>query len=1353
MGFSLKKLVKHAVADVNPFDGAPAPPRPASTAQPHQSILSRGLHDITHNPVTNVIGAGQKAADRFATSNAIGHGLQAVALGGLRSGIGTGQAVSGLYDLATPGTGNNRFSKNLGKVATNVDQTAKAEHVNPVLYHGAQAATDALQLAVGAGEAKLGAKAITETPKVAPIATKFGALAPAIEKQVAARTAGLAEKGFGGRVAADAINNAAKPGYQAANAGFTALQVGKNASQGKQTTPLGVTTQLVAGGIGIPVAGALAKEATAPIIQGATSGLRNANLIAPSRLNPEEVTHLANFNNQSRTGAIMDEGTYQNGIAAAQKAGINYQDPQAIDDLLGAHRTFDTAVQQRKETLTPTPLGNNGFTESGIGAVGKDVRNAPTTKLVPTAPKVGNSGSIPPIAGNALTSKVALQNISPEAQRLVSGEHIVRNTRQLAADAERVANNMKTGDLIDHAHERLAVKTGSINDQDVALVNQAIERAGAEGRVRDEADLHDSLSEHLTQKGQDIQAASLLYRLSPNGMFFKARRDLQKVLPKGQYTPEMDTELKSLTQAIRSAPDQEAKDLAKATLQKYVADKLPQTAVNKAISVWKAGLLSGVKTQQGNAISNATFSALKKVSDPLSATIDRIISLKTGKRSVTATGKGLASGGADGTKKGWFTLKTGIDKRNAGDKYEQHGEVNFTHPVIDKTIGNATRFIFRGMNAADQPFWYSSFKNSMYDQAKASGMTKGLRGNDLNAFMEETVKNPTSEMAETALKEANKSTLNYDTIGSKAVQGIHKGIDNMPGVTEAGKSVAHGVVNILAPFVRVPTAFLSRTIDFTPLGIGKEVFHQIASKTFDQRTISKAIGEGLTGAGAIAMGVALSQHNLLSGNYPKNDAKEAQRWKAEGITPNSVKLGNKWVSLNYLGPLGLLFNAGHQMEQAKDSGAGEKAAVAVGGLGQGLLGQSFLQGFSGFSDAINDPERNLKSFVNSQGSSVVPNISNDVANATDPYQRQPDTLSESVKNRIPGLRETVKKKQDVYGNELKQPSGEIGTLIGVKPSNDLKNKSVAVAEVDRLHNVDPRNKDLQITPTTLDKSITVNGKNVKLSNKQRYDLQKQIGQDTQSNWDKLIKMPEYQSLGDTDKANALNNLRQASSEDAQRKYVLDNNLGTYDKRASSAGIRAGTGDLASFAREKGSTIAADYTKSNDAQYKDQLAKYNDNIKNNRYDAAQKIKASNSLQKAKVGSAYPKDIRDLYGLSKNDLADYLESDPKGNAKAKQLITYDQALTAAGLQAKNKFKNGVITRTATAGSKSRSASNSKFAAALKAQNSAASTSQDALLKLIKGAKVTSKSGSPKNVTVSKVALKKQSVKKSNQKVKVA
>ena len=130
---------------------------------------------------------------------------------------------------------------------------------------------------------------------------------------------------------------------------------------------------------------------------------------------------------------------------------------------------------------------------------------------------------------------------------------------------------------------------------------------------------------------------------------------------------------------------------------------------------------------------------------------------------------------------------------------------------------------------------------------------------------------------------------------SRAVSAIHKSVETS-NLSPVGKATANAIINFIAPFTRVPSAFLSRTLDYTPLGMTAQIFKAITSQiktgTFDQRALAQAIGEGATGTGLIVLGAQLANADLLSGDYPKNDQKEQARWKAQGITPNSVKLGN-----------------------------------------------------------------------------------------------------------------------------------------------------------------------------------------------------------------------------------------------------------------------------------------------------------------------------------------------------------------------------------------------------------------------------------------------------------------------------
>jgi hypothetical protein len=1417
----LGNTAKTAVNDVShAFSGQAPHPVQTMTPQAQAQIQNARYGVLAHNPQAQqqfMRQQRQPVAPRINIASELIHNapkaLEGFGLGAGRSLVGTGQAVSGLYDLATPGKGTNRFSKALDTGAKKIDQFATQQHVNPA-YKVGQVTGDTAQF-LTPGTYLKGASEAGKVGKGAKIAGSLAKYDKAVN--------GMKFSGdIVGRTAGTIAKSTLHSGGLANTAVGTLQDLGQGASKGQQITPGRVATDIGMNAglnIALPLAGQAGREAVngvkaadRTVKAGRGKLATNAGIDQEIAQRTRTINSLKQRQAQTPIGSVASENHqrvidyHQTVINNLKQSKEKLTLPEKVmttqpgmsmkavhsSDLTPEQNNFIEQYAQMKKDLGQgngvnimpdgTRTTNNFRTaeqsgkrmtnadwfdhakqelESGKGAYGASEEyralhqpeapleipagfEAPTAPVSSATPKSAplkpvakrqlvasrgtGGGSLPdstPKVNNSLTqgAKTGRQNLSPETTKLTQGKHDVRNTQNLADTSAANVDKLPTNTAIEQAHGMMDVAPGMVSDQQTGFIAKAIEKADSEATKarqagnlieadrlsRESADLHNRLSEHAVARGQASQALSMLYNRSPQGLYHSAIRDLGKAGV--EITPEVQTKLQGLADAIKMAGDPAAKVDAVGNFHKAVSDTMPQNISDKLIGVWKAGLLSGVKTQQGNAISNAIFGSLKKASDVPATAVDKLMSVFTGQRTKTTTLRGEVRGGVEGIKNGASTMKTGIDRRGAGDKYEQHAEINFKHPVLNKTLGTAVRTVFRGMNAADQPFWYAAFKNSMYDQAKAAGVTKGLKGSELTKFMNETVKNPNDAMANTALSEANKSTLNYDTLASKGIQAIHTGIDKVQSlngrkIPQQYRTMAHAALNVLAPFVRVPTAFLSRTIDFTPLGTGREVFQQIATKQFDQRALSQAIGEGLTGTGAIAIGIALTQHNMLSGDYPKNDAKEVQRWKAEGITPNSVKLGGKWVSLNYLGPLGLLFNAGNKLENAKGEGSANQAGQAIAGFGQGLMGQSFLQGFSGFSNAIQDPQRNLMSFVKSQAGSVVPNISNDVANVTDSMQRQANNPLETIQSRIPVVRnKTLPVKQDVYGNPLKQPAGPLGTLIGVKPSNSLTNSNPVISEVNRLHGVDPNNNDLQVTPTPVT-SVTIPGANkgdksttLKLNNKQKYDIQKQVGQNIQSTWDKLIKTPEYQAMSDTEKAKQLTNARQDATELATRKYVIDNNLGSYAKSASKSAQALASGNLDKYTNGTagGTTVSSkinpqsqkvlkDYNSLNADQRKQKaysdpaydynvaVAKYANDKANGTLTKASDITARAAIDKALVGKDYSKDTRDLYGLSKSEIYDFITSDPNGKKYANDLANYDKALKDNGLITTLKFKNG-------------------------------------------------------------------------------
>lgn len=973
---------------------------------------------------------------------------------------------------------------------------------------------------------------------------------------------------------------------------------------------------------------------------------------------------------------------------------------------------------------------------------------------------------------NSLTAKAKRQSLSDDVVEQLNATHEIRNTRELANTVDKIAAGMSDKTLIDTAHSRLAAKLGSIDDADIALVHKAIERADAKNAVREAVDLHDALSAHLTAKGQAIQAATLLYDMTPQGRFYKATRDLSKAGV--EMSEKLVNELKAQTEAIkRAAP--EDKPLLTAKFIKTVQDNMPKKVTDNALSVWKAGLLSGPLTHAGNMLSNSTFGALSDVSNPLAVGIDRGLSAlgKTsvgkriglsGDRTRTLTLRGRTSGTLEGIQKAGNTLRTGIDERNIqGNKYDIHGEINFKNPVVQKILGDPSNGIFRLMSAGDQPFYYSQLKNSLYDLAKADGINKGLKGKALSTYADNLVKNPSESMLNTATQEAQRAVLSQD---NKLASGVNR-LLNSSGIGKAGQTIV--------PFVKVPMNFLSRTIDFTPAGIGKAIVNArksyVKNGVIDQRAFSKAISEAATGTAIIGLGSTLASAGLLSGDYPSSDQKEQQRWKAEGITPNSVKIGDTWYSLNYLGPVGMLLGAGKDYH---DAGEGSDGAIAATmGVGQNLTNQSFLTGFSGFANALNDPGRYGEKLIAQQGGSAVPfsGAFNAVANATDSKQRDTDASSpiqtavNTAVSKIPGARTTLPSKQDVYGNELNQRTDPVNlTLNPTKPSNAITND--VKSEVSRLHNADPNNKDLQVTPTTIDDYLTIDGKKVQLTDSQTRDLQTKVGQATQDAWNNLIKSNDYKLLADTEKANALDGIRKDISAVVKSKFAQDNALGNIKLSTRQQSVSSGLINNANYTQTEKSSGGVNlasgldkqstdtltkynsmttsdrskwFSTQNDAEYQYALAKYNNDKKAGSVSDIQDITKQKELAKSKIGSVYPQSVRDLYGLSKTDIYNYVSNNKDGKKLADQLIAYDKSLYDAGLSSSLKFKTGIASST---GSK-KSGSKKSSSVSVSSLISASKVAQGTKVPTIKAY-----SGSKMPVSTSKLAataLKKYQVKK--------
>ena len=891
-------------------------------------------------------------------------------------------------------------------------------------------------------------------------------------------------------------------------------------------------------------------------------------------------------------------------------------------------------LSKAKQAYKNSPLNSERGSINLGATIGKDKPPIAPKSGVPLKTETPIIG--PKLKVRGLTKGIkGSDNFSPVLQKAVSSQYAPFTDKAAIAAHEKFARQpleVQNTQAITHLSG-----DGTVGKQEVVNFGKTIQALDAAGKTDQATAIHDLLAKKLTESGQTSQAASLLYNRTPEGMQNIAMKTLRNA--KVEITPELQSKIQIAIEKIKAtAEGSPERGYAGQELIHLVQSHIPSGKVDQAIGIWKAGLLTGIKTQTGNAVSNIASQGLKKVSDVPATAIDKAFSVFTGQRTKTFTMKGLAFGTKEGTIAAGKYLKTGIDERNlANIKYDTK-QLNYKNPVLNTYVNG----VFKLMGAADRPYYYAALRNSMADIAKADGINKGFKGKELSNYVTDFVKNPSDQAQQVAVNAAEKSIFANDTLLSNMAAGLRSKVSDHP--------VGNAAVNVIMPFTKVPSSVVTQVFDYTPVGAVKEIVSQAYKGKLDQRTMVEALGKTTVGSvGVISTGVALANAGILSGSYPK-DPKEQAAWKAEGKQPNSILIAGKWRSLNYVSPLGPLLGMGQNIAQASKDGANalDQVSAAVTGGVQTALGQSFLQGVQGVLDAVNDPTRYAAKTAKSMIASVIPTLVGNVASATDSIQRQSNSTLDALKAKIPGARQTLLPSQDAFGNTLARPTSGTGTMIDpLRSTTDLSNP--LTKELDRLQSV---KQGVYPTP---DKTLQVGTQQIKLTPEQATAYNNAVGQQTQASWNQITNTPEYKALSDDKKKAAL----QSAMDDIrnlQKKTALQQmgNMAAADKvKLTTQQIQLAEGHTTPTTYTTKVALAG--AASDPAtRYQTHLTAFNEAVKAGTLSGAKALSTQQSLQREAITSKYSQDVLDFYALSNTQKQAYFKQDP---TTAKTL--YDQS----------------------------------------------------------------------------------------------
>lgn len=708
-------------------------------------------------------------------------------------------------------------------------------------------------------------------------------------------------------------------------------------------------------------------------------------------------------------------------------------------------------------------------------------------------------------------------DFNAQVKEALKGDYTVKKNTKLLDEVGQTIQKEGTYKL----QERLlSTPTRNINDKDVASAITLAQLHNSEGNFAQAANLINNLAPKLTEAGRTVQAASLLNKLSPEGVQYIAAKELSKI--GRELDPVTARSLAEKSKAIRSMGEGREKNIAVNGLMTDIANLVPTSGWQKLVTVWKAGLLTSPRTTLRNVVGNTLNAGAEMIKDPFAAGADKLLSLRTGERSVTSTLRGAGSGAVEGLAKSKDVLKYGFDPNGAAGKFDVN-HITWGNNPVEKGLKAYTEGVFRFLEAQDKPFYESSFKRSLYDQAGAQTINAGKRGD--MAYVENLVKNPNENMLITAHNDASVATFKNKTVATKVINDAKKAArDYSP--------AAGAALDFIAPFTGVPTSVGAQMAAYSPYGLGKGLIRaaKVAWKGEAgniQRQASQEIGRGIVGTGVLALGAELARRGLMTGDYPTNE-REQEQWKLEGKQPNSILVGGKWRQVSSLGPqASVLLVGGKSGEKGRTNVKGDPVNkvfdTAAFGL-KTLSDSSFLQGVQGVLDAVNDPTRNASRFVNSSISGVVPNAFRDIGRGSDTdengnmIQRETNNPWQAFANGVPGLRQKQLPQRDVFGQQVTTGKGFPTNAVDIFNSQPAK-KDPVIDELRRLMNTEN-----PATPTKLNDIQSAFGTKFSLTKEQLDSLEQKAGSDVREKLATLMQSPLYQQTTDEEKAKVINNL-------------------------------------------------------------------------------------------------------------------------------------------------------------------------------------------------------------------------------------
>lgn len=702
-----------------------------------------------------------------------------------------------------------------------------------------------------------------------------------------------------------------------------------------------------------------------------------------------------------------------------------------------------------------------------------------------------------------------------------------------------------------------------ITKNDTASAIAAYNQAVADGNHALAFDLMTAIADAAHDSAQVVQSMNLMNRLTPEGRLLTLRKYVDKLNRQQSSKPGRQAATANATQdqvdaartnyveqatGFRISDELAANYLMAETdaeraaawdaITTDIASQIPGTFREKA-NFWRyTSMLLNPTTHVRNFMGNAIQAGARTIKNGVGAVIERAVVKDASQRTKSVVlgkeGKALR----DFAKSQYETDETAA--MGAG-KYSDASAAGINREIQDKRkafqgsnpLSKAVQavgdFNTRLLDLGDVIFNKSAYVDSFAQALKAKGVTAAEAAGGAKADL-------VAQARAYAIEEAQKATYRNTTALSEALSkmGRYEGDNSFL----KAMSVA---ADAFMPFRRTPANILTTGMDYSPVGLTKAITYdayQVKAGNMSAADMVDHLSAGLTGTGILALGAYLAAEGLLKVRTGDDD-REKDYNQDRGMQDYSLQIGDKSYTLDWAVPAAMpLFAGAAIMESAEEGGSGFDAVMdAMGGISEVVLETSMLSSLndliSNWSYADNKGLYLLDRTATSYAGQYVPTVGGKIASAMDGTVRKSYVekgtgqlasdlgyFAQSMEKKIPGARETLQPKVDLWGNEVS--NGEVGDRLLQSFLSPGYFKTVDTSALDKeLRRLAEATGSSAVYPAEVEKSFKVGGETKNLTAEEYTKYAKAVGQARYQAVSALTSNSGYKNLTDEEKAKAV----------------------------------------------------------------------------------------------------------------------------------------------------------------------------------------------------------------------------------------